>query len=320
MFTCYAARLLGSIAFAVFLALPGRAMAEICVLVPHFKDEYWLSVGYGLEHEARAAGLELAFHEAGGYLAREHQIAQIEACAAAGAQAILIGAVTSDHPALLSAVAQAARTTPVFALVNELHSHALSGSIGVDWRDMGRVVGAGLAQLWPEGAGAQAVLMTGPPQSGWVAPLEEGLYKALEGSGVRIVAVYGADTGLREQFANVTRAFDEHPDMNILIGSATAIEAAMGHLAAHPDQPRPMLAASYVNHSIRRGLSNGSIAAAPFDDPQAQGRIALRTVARFLQTGIAPAQTGPRVRLIRAGDPDAGLLPLSPADYFPAIR
>lgn len=37
---------------------------RICVLVPHFKDEYWLSVAYGIETRAAETGLTVHFFEA----------------------------------------------------------------------------------------------------------------------------------------------------------------------------------------------------------------------------------------------------------------
>lgn len=81
--------------------LPTFATAQaskiFCVLVPHFKDEYWLSVGFGLEQEAAARNITLMFFQAGGYPDHGAQIEQLNACAAANADAILIGAVSSAH-------------------------------------------------------------------------------------------------------------------------------------------------------------------------------------------------------------------------------
>ncbi|MFB2533441.1 TMAO reductase system periplasmic protein TorT [Paracoccus sp. p4-l81] len=321
---CYAARIARAIALSLGVALTGAtslAAAPVCVLVPHFKDEYWLSVGFGLESRARDLGMDLTLHEAGGYRARDRQIAQIDDCVSGGAAAILIGAVSSDHPDLIAALDRAAARVPVVALVNELHFSGLSGAIGVDWRVMGQVLGRALAGGAPAGQPVRrAVLISGPPESGWVAPLESGLRAGLAGSAVQIVAVHAADTGLRQQFAAVARVFAEGPPPDILIGSAPAIEAAMGYLAAHPDQPRPLLAASYVSHSVRRGLAGGQVAAAPFDDPVAQGQMAADLLARVLAGAPRPTGwTGPQVVLLGAGAA-ADRVPLSPAGYFPAIR
>lgn len=289
----------------------------ICALVPHFKDEYWLSVGYGLEEEATRRNARIVFHEAGGYLARAAQIAQLNACAARGVDAVLIGAVTSDHPDLLAALEAAARQAPVFGLVNELHSDALSGHIGVDWRHMGRAVGEYLADRHPAGTAPQsAVLLSGPPEAGWSGPLEEGLRAALDGSAVTIVDALGADTGLRQQLALVETALARHPGADYLIGSAPAIEAAMGLIAARPDGPAPRLVSTYISHTVLRGLMNGSVVAAPFDDPMLQGRMSVQQALG----GRAAPRSGTGIRLLTAGEPGGGTVHLSPADYFPDIQ
>lgn len=330
MKTPYAACLAG----AILLATPLAAAAPVCVLVPHFKDEYWLSVGYGLEQEAAAQGATLWLREAGGYRARESQIAQLGACVAQGAGAVLIGAVTSDHPALLAAVGRAAAKVPVFGLVNDLKSDALSGAVGVDWADMGAAVGDELARLYPAGgAPVRAVLVSGPPEAGWTAPVEQGLRRHLAASSVRIGAVYAADTGLREQFDQTEAALSAGA-VDVFIGSAPAVEAAMGWLAAHPDAPRPRLFSTYISHSVQRGLMGGAVEFAAFDDPEEQGRMALRLVAAYLageqmaeqdgpQTGpqtATPARTGPAVRPLRAGTPEPAAIRLSPPDYFPRLE
>ncbi|MDO5705938.1 MAG: TMAO reductase system periplasmic protein TorT [Paracoccus sp. (in: a-proteobacteria)] len=310
-------RLLISIGLSVLLCLPVAAQGAVCVLVPHFKDEYWLSVGYGLEQEARAAGLDLWFREAGGYRAREAQITQIDDCTAAGAEAILIGTVSSDHPDLLAAVARAAQTAPVYALVNALDSDALSGRAGVDWHAMGLDLGRAIAAAHPAGSPPlQAVLVSGPRESGWVRPVETGLREALSDSAVRIVDRRFSDTGLREQFETVAEIFESFPNLDMLIGSAPAIEAAMGILATHPERRRPELVATYVTHSVRRGLSDGQVALAPFDDPVGQGRMAVRMVLK----DDSPFGDGPPIRLIRPRTLTVERLPLSPADYFPSIE
>jgi protein TorT len=306
---------------ALLAAAAAAAAPRICALVPHFKDEYWLSVGYGLEREAARAGAILTLSEAGGYNARDAQIAQIALCLAQGADAILIGAVSADHPDLLAAIERAARSVPVVGLVNELRSPALAGRVGVDWRDMGRAVGRYLAARHPAGSAPRtAVLVSGPAASGWAGPLEAGLREALAESSVALVGSYGADTGLRQQLEQVERALAAHPGVEYLIGSAPAIEAAVGLLASRPEPGGPALVASYLNHSVKRGLMNGRILAAPFDDPAAQGEMALRLAVALLAGQPAPAAAGPRIVLLTRGDPGLAAIPVSPAGYFPTIR
>ncbi|WP_113911587.1 TMAO reductase system periplasmic protein TorT [Roseovarius dicentrarchi] len=325
IFRQYVAACAGTIAATgIFLAgfLPlaaGAATPLYCVLVPHFKDDYWLSVGYGLEQEAQLQGARLLFFEAGGYEARAAQVAQLNACLSEGADAILIGAVTSDHSELIGAIAQVAPKVPVFGLVNALHSNALSGRTGVDWRDMGRVIGDHLSRLHPAGSAARtAIFITGPDEAGWTGPLEAGLRGALAESSVSIAQVFVADTGIKPQLEQVETALARYPQADYLIGSAPAIEAAIGLLATRPAAPRPKLVATYVSHTVIRALINGSVTAASFDDPVLQARMAIRQIA----SGPLTSQRNvvPEVVLLTPEDDIADAVQISPPDYFPAVQ
>lgn len=296
------------------------AQPRFCVLVPHFKDEYWLSVGYGLEQEAARQGVELLFYEAGGYQARAEQIEQLGDCAETGVDAILIGAVASDHPDLAAAIAAASRKTPVLGLVNELHANTLSGRIGVDWHDMGYAIGNHLAELHPQGSPpVTAVYISGPSEAGWTGPLEAGFRTGLADSAVAILEVFGADTGLRQQLALVETALERHPDADYLVGSAPAIEAAFGLLIGSGDPDPPLLVSTYFSHTIMRGLANGSVQAVPFDDPARQGVMALNQAVSVLASGRPAGLIGPEITLLTASEPNLSGIRLSPPEYFPDI-
>ncbi len=302
-------------------AQAGVAKRAICVLVPHFKDEYWLSVGYGLEHEAQRHAADVLFYEAGGYQGLARQIAQLNQCASKGADAILIGAVSSDHPNLLTAIQDASRTVPVFGLVNDLHSPDLSGRIGVDWQQMGQVLGAYLAKKHPAGsAPKRAVLISGPVVSGWVAPLEYGLRAGLMPSSIEIVDVFSADTGLRQQLNAVEDAFAHFPDIDLLIGSAPAVEATVGLIEATILSADVGLVSTYISHTIKRSIMNGRVMAVPFDDPVQQGKLALQQALKVLETGQKGNVEGPMITLFSHENSGHSTAPLSPSDYFPEIQ
>lgn len=314
-------RRLGGAAIVALSALAGGAAQadtrELCVLVPHFKDEYWLSVAYGLERRSADHGLSVRFFEAGGYNALASQIDQLLDCVERDPAAILIGAVSSDAPPLLAAVRQAAQARPVIGLVNELHSDALSARIGVDWRDMGLALGAAIAARFPAGSPPQeAILLSGPQKAGWVGPLEAGLRQGLGGSAVTITATYGADTGTTEQLRLAETALADHPDTDLVIGSAPAIEAAMALFSGTPDAPA--LAATYVSHSIARGLSGGQVILAPFDDPVEQGQRAVDAAVAAMAGQRSEALIRTPIVVYEDGITPARIT-LSPADYFPTL-
>ncbi|PIE08432.1 MAG: TMAO reductase system periplasmic protein TorT [Rhodobacterales bacterium] len=296
--------------------------ARVCVIVPHFKDEYWLSVGYGLQRAANETGAELLIHESGGYLALERQIALLKHCRETPSDAVLLGAVSADDPRLLAAVAETVREQPVLALVNALDAPGLAARVGVDWHGMGRAVGAYLAHKHPAGSPpVTAVLVTGPVESGWGPILDAGLAEGLAGSAVRIVASYRADTGLREQLREVERVFSEHPEADYLIGSAPAIEGAMALLRRLPEGThRPALVATYISHSVLRGMKTGQVEMVPFDDPIAQGRLGLELALGSVAGEIVPGLSGPEILPVTATTGNAGSIALSPAGFFPDLQ
>ncbi len=295
---------------------------RVCAIVPHFKDEYWLSVGFGLEQAAELSGAELLTFESGGYHSLDRQIALLGTCLRKGSDAILLGAVSADDPRLLAAVAETARQVPVLALVNELSAPELSGWIGVDWRGMGAAVGRFLADIYPAGSPkTRAVLITGPGESGWGPILDEGLAKGLAASSVEIVATYRADSGLREQLQQVERAMAEHPEAEIVIGSAPAIEGAMALVRRLPDGTEaPHLVATYISHSILRGLKSGMVEMVPFDDPIAQGKLGLELALRAVQGTRFPGLSGPVILPVVTGSAAVGEIALSPSGFFPALQ
>ncbi|WP_411222688.1 TMAO reductase system periplasmic protein TorT [Marivita sp. S2033] len=297
------------------------ATQTFCVLVPHFKDEYWLSVGYGLEQEAARQDIDLEYFEAGGYRSLESQLAQLNACAARDVDAILIGTVAADQPDLLDAIARIAPVTPVFSLVNEMHSDALTGEIGVDWRDMGLALGRYLTKQNPTGAAPKtAIYISGPSQAGWTGPLEEGLRTGLAGSTVTVADVFGADTGLRQQLALVETALAQYPNADYLIGSAPAIEAAIGYLANAPAVDPPVLMSTYISHTVLRGLMNGQVSAVAFDDPMQQGVIAIRQATSGDAGTHTGLRIGPSITLLTPEQDIPSAIRLSPADYFPSVQ
>ena len=158
------------------------------------------------------------------------------------------------------------------------------------------------------------------PEAGWPGPLEEGLRRELGRSAVEIVGVYSDDTGLRQQLRQAEAALEAHPHVDYVIGSAPAIEATIGYLAARPDRDKPGLIATYVNHTIKRSLMNGNVIAAPFDDPARQGKMALRQAMSVISGHAAARSTGPDIVFLTDADSDLERIPVSPPEYFPDIR
>ena len=126
---------------------------EICVSFPHMKDAYWLGVNYGVSEEAKRLGVNMQLVEAGGYTELNTQISQLEDCVAAGADAVVIGAISFDG--LNSIVSEIrARDIPVIDVINGMSSSELSAKSLVSFGEMGAKAGAFLAEQHPAGGDA----------------------------------------------------------------------------------------------------------------------------------------------------------------------
>src|SRR5271170_6524335 len=69
---------------------------NICVLLPHLKDSFFVAVDYGLVEEARRQGVNLTVYEAGGYENLNRQLSQFDDCLAAHADAIISTGISEE--------------------------------------------------------------------------------------------------------------------------------------------------------------------------------------------------------------------------------
>ena len=105
---------------------------RICMLIPHLKDAYWLTVNFALVDEARRLGVAVAVFAAGGYEHLDRQREQIDECLAQNPDGILLGAVSLDGlNDLIETVVD--RGIPVIDLINGVSSPRISARVGVDF-------------------------------------------------------------------------------------------------------------------------------------------------------------------------------------------
>ena len=259
---------------------------KVCAIYPHLKDSYWLSVNYGMVSEAEKQQVELKVLEAGGYPNATKQASQLVLCTQWGADAIILGTVSPDayHDNLTDWVG----STPVFVTVNELtvnkiQQKILKGTVGVDWYQMGFQVGEYLAKSHPKGSGKTPIaLLLGPQASGGTKPVALGFYDAIKTSDVEIATSYWADND-KELQRNLVQQVIEQPNIQYIVGSAVAIEAAISELRAAGKTNEIGLISSYLSHGIYRGLLRNKVLFAPTDKMVEQGRLSLKQAISYLR-------------------------------------
>lgn len=295
---------------------------EICVSFPHMKDAYWLGVNYGVSEEAKRLGVKMQLVEAGGYTELNTQISQIEDCVAAGADAVVVGAISFDG--LNNIVSEVrGRDIPVIDVINGMSSPELSAKSLVSFGEMGAKAGAFLAEQHPDGSDAvKAAWFPGPAGAGWVEAGNTGFTGAIDGSAIELVETKYGDTGKEAQAKLVEDTLEAHPDLNYIVGTAVTAEAAVPILRARGLTDQIKVVSYYYTPGVDQGIRRGQILAAPTDSTVIQGRIAIDQAVRILEGEDYQKHVGPALYVVTQ-DSHADFDPsstLAPDGFRPVFR
>jgi protein TorT len=293
---------------------------RLCILYPHLKDAYWLSVNYGMVAEAERLGVGFDVFEAGGYPNLARQIDQLRGCASDEFDAVILGAVSYDG--LTPVVQEIARVKPVIAAVNDIDDRGITAKASVPWAGMGAAAGRFIAARHPPGSTPVTVAwFPGPAGAGWVTFVEAGFHAAIAESAARIVATRFGDTGLEQQVLLVEEVLDDLPTIGYLAGSGPMAEAAVSILRARGLTGQVNIVSTYLSHAVYRGMKRGRILAAPTDFPVMQGRLSVELAVRALENSLIIAHAGPPILIVTSETLDATVIDgsLAPASFVPVF-
>jgi periplasmic protein TorT len=293
---------------------------RFCVLYPHLKDAYWLSVNYGMVEEARRLGVAFDLFEAGGYPNLSRQIDQLKGCASDEFDAVILGAVS--YEGLTAEVERIARLKPVIAAVNDIDDSGITAKASVPWTEMGAAAGRFIAKRHPKGsAPVRIAWFPGPQGAGWVTFVEAGFRAALADSSAQIVMTRFGDTGTEQQVLLVEEVLEAMPDIDYLVGSGPMAEAAVPILRARGLEGKVFVVSTYLSHAVYRGVVRGRILAAPTDSPVLQGRLSIEMAVRALEGSLIVRQAGPPIFVVtpETAGPAVTGESLAPASFAPVF-
>jgi protein TorT len=271
---------------------------SICAVFPHMKDSYWLAVNFGLSSEAKRLGVQMRLYEAGGYDNLPVQIEQIETCTAAGADGVIIGAIS--YRGLDEQVARLHRqNVPVVDLVNGMSSDKIAAHSLVAFEEMGFRAGEYIARRHPKGGRpAKVAWFPGPRAAGWVQDGERGFRRALDRCAAEIIAVRYGDTGRTVQATLIRQVLDAKTDPDYIAGTAVSAGAAVTILRTRGLSDRIKVVSYYFTPEVHREIKRGHILCAPTDSPVIQGRIAVDQMVRILEHKPYHKRVGPHIYII----------------------
>ncbi|MFZ5790572.1 MAG: TMAO reductase system periplasmic protein TorT [Pseudomonadota bacterium] len=294
---------------------------DICVSFPHMKDAYWMAVDYGVVEESKDLGVKMTLVEAGGYTNLNKQISQIEDCVAAGAQGVVIGAISYDG--LNNLVSELkSKGVPVIDVINGMSSPDLAAKSLVSFGEMGYMAGAYLAKLHPKGSGkVQVAWFPGPPGAGWVEAGNKGFLDAVKDSDIEVVDTKYGDTGKEVQLKLVEDTLEAYPDIKYIVGTSPTAEAAIGLLRDRGLEDKIKVLAYYFTPGVYEGIKAGRIMAAPTDSAVIQGRIAIDQVVRILEGKPYEKHVGPKLYVIDSSNVNTfdRASSLAPDDFKPTF-
>jgi protein TorT len=288
------------------LAAPKRY--RIGVLFPNREqnDVYWKGIRLGIEREAALAQVDVRMLVSDDYTHVAQHQQQFEALARSGVDAIVLGAI--HYRAMDTLIERAAggaygRRIPVVAVMNDVHAPAISGKVLVSYFDMGRMAGR---YVLDEARAAHRNELTiaffpGPINSGWAPETLRGFLSVIrEYPGeLRILSPLWGTPDAKTQTGLIESVLEANPTVDYIVGNAVAADAAVGILRATGRYNEIHVVSTYYTEALEGGIRRGTIEAAPWDQTDALGRIAIGMAIRILNgqhpgTDL-PFQLGPSI-------------------------
>jgi protein TorT len=294
---------------------------QICVSFPHMKDAYWMAVDYGVVQQSKDEGVKMQLVEAGGYTNLAKQISQIEDCVAAGAQGVVIGAISYDG--LNNLVSEVkGKGVPVIDVINGMSSHDISAKSLVSFGEMGSKTGEYLAKLHPKGSGTVKVAwFPGPPGAGWVEAGNTGFLDAVKAGDIDVVATKYGDTGKEVQLKLVEDVLQANPNIKYIAGTSPTTEAAVQLLRERNLSDKVKVIAYYFTPGVYENIKAGRVMAAPTDSAVVQGRVSIDQAVRILEGKPYLKHVGPKIYVIDKSNINSFdyASSLAPADWKPVF-
>ncbi len=269
---------------------------KICALFPHMKDTIWLAIDYGITEEVRRQGVSVTIYQAGGYENLPKQLAQFDDCMASGFDALIVGAIS--EAGLSRKFREAAKAgVPVIAVLNPVDKAPTTSKIFADNVLMGEQTGQYLANRVGT-TGAKIVALPGPAGSGWAEQFAQGLKNVVKkNKNLHLLDEKFGDTGVAVQLQLVQNALQAYPDLDVLWGNATMVEAAIGAVK-ESGRKKVQLLAAYENQAMLDALKSGQILGFATQYPVLQGRVSVDLAIRALEGKKVPAFLSPSPSMV----------------------
>ena len=287
---------------------------NIAVLFPNKEssDPYWSAVRGGIEQQAIQSKFSIDILASDSYAHTEQHRQQFKKLAATQPDAIIIGAI--HYRAMDDLIAMASngyfgKQIPVISIINDLYAPQVAGKVMVSFTDMGQKAGEYIIQhaLDEDEESIRIAFLPGPINSGWAPESLSGFIKAVRdypGGLDLIEPVWGTPTP-EKQRQLLENLLSEHDQIDYIVGNAVAAAEAVKLLKTMGRENDITIVSTYYSPAIEPLLANGRINAAPSDQPDILGRIAVSMIDSLLNGKTIgkdiPFRVAPDIKMITKG-------------------
>ena len=305
---------------ALSAAIPASAADKtIGFAMPDLASSFWISVTYGVEEQAKAAGVEVVKVNAGGDANASQQIAQIQDLIQKGVDAIVVGATNGD--AVKAVVEQAvAAGIPVIGVSSPPNSDKLAAIVSADHYDMGKLQAECLAEAM--GGKGSVAMMAGPSGQAWSDLRADGFRETLAAVAPDIEIV--AESRLADnRNAALTTAEDwvqRFPDLSGVYSATDDMAAGVITALKSADRLDAVkVSASNLSPTAQQLIKDGELACTSIQQIVAQGRAAVdQAVAAANGAEVEKSVVTPALLVTSANIDTVDLSSVvAPADYRP---
>ena len=273
---------------------PAVKPLRFALFIPQTEDT-WKSFSYAAQRAADRLNVQLSIYSAKGYVNLGRQIKQLQQFGPLY-DGVIISAI--DSYKMDKVLVELGKQVPIVAYGNEVYSNGVRGKAVTFFTDLGARLGRFLVKHIKKLSISRPVkiaFVMGPKGAAWSDDMKNGVLSALNEDAnmqdrFQIVLSKHGHTKKRMQEKLVRLVLDQQQELDILVGTAPAIERA----AAIRDQykkrhPNLELAATYFNADLYSAVFQEKVLAVGWDDIPDTGRLAVSMLLNLTRNAKYPA-------------------------------
>ena len=264
---------------------------NICVLLPHLKDTWWVGIAAGAMQEAERQEIKASLFQAGGYTELNKQLSQFDDCMALGVDAILIAAISEG--ALRGKIEKAnEQGIKLVAVGNPISNVPVDTAVFGDYNVDAEVAGQALVEHYKKQGkdSARAINFAGVAGAGWAEQAARGWTKAFDGSLIELVEHKYGETGKSTQLKLVEDTIQSYDDIDAYVGVAVMTEVAPDVLEEAGMAGEVDLVAFYMSEGALRGIKDGTVLGVASNPMVVEAAVAVDLAVRLLEGEAVPSR------------------------------